>query len=225
MRLILIRHGQTPANVLGRLDTAHPGPGLTERGFEQAAKIPDALRAESIDAIFASTLTRTQLTAAPLAQDRGLAVTILGGIHEIEAGDLEDKSDRDSVRAYLEAVFAWGLGDLDVEMPGGPDGHNFFGRFNADLAEIVESGLETAVVVSHGAAIRVWVAGNAINITPKFVGDHELMNTGIVILEGSFDEGWTLLEWESTPVGGASAEDEAAADPTGETLDDALDGS
>ena len=224
MRLILIRHGQTPANVLGRLDTAHPGPGLTERGLEQAAKIPDALRGESIDAIFASTLTRTQLTAAPLATDRGLAVTILGGIHEIEAGDLEGKTDMHSVRAYLEAVFAWGSGDLDAVMPGGPDGHNFFGRFNADLTEIIESGLETAVVVSHGAAIRVWVAGNATNIEPRFVGEHELMNTGIVILEGSFDEGWTLLEWESTPVGGASAEDEAAEDPTGETLDEARGG-
>ena len=220
MRLILIRHGQTPANVLGQLDTAHPGPGLTERGLEQAAKIPDALEAETIDAIFASTLTRTQLTAAPLAARRGLAVTILGGIHEIEAGDLEMRNDHEAYRGYLGTAFAWGSGDLDVTMPGGEDGHNFFGRFNADVAEIVESGHETAVVVSHGAAIRVWVAGNATNIVPQFVGDRDLMNTGIVILEGSFDEGWTLLEWESTPVGGASAEDEAAADPTGETLDD-----
>ena len=222
MRLILIRHGQTPANVLGQLDTAHPGPGLTERGLEQAAAIPDALRGEQIDAIFASTLTRTQLTAAPLAADRGLAATILGGIHEIEAGDLEGKSDPDSVRAYLETVFAWGLGDLDVAMPGGPDGHNFFGRFNADIAEVAESGVETAVVVSHGAAIRVWVAGNASNIRPQFVADHELMNTGVVILEGSFDDGWTLLEWESTPVGGASVIDEHADDPTGESLDEAV---
>ena len=222
MRLILIRHGQTPANVLGQLDTAHPGPALTERGLEQAAVIPDALRAEAIDAIFASTLTRTQLTAAPLAADRGLAVTILGGIHEIEAGDLEGRSDRDSVRAYLETVFAWGLGDLDVAMPGGPDGHNFFGRFNADIAEIVESGVETAVVVSHGAAIRVWVAGSASNIRPQFVADHELMNTGVVILDGSFDDGWTLLEWESTPIGGVSVVDAAADDPTGETLDEAV---
>lgn len=223
MRLLLIRHGQTPANVLGQLDTAHPGPGLTERGLEQAAKIPDALRDEAIEAIFASTLTRTQLTAAPLARDRGLAVTVLGGIHEIEAGDLEGKSDRDSVRAYLEAVFAWGLGDLDASMPGGPDGHNFFGRFNADIAEIAESGVETAAVVSHGAAIRVWVAANATNIEPRFTADNELMNTGVVILDGSFDTGWTLLEWETTPVGGLELDDAAAEDPTGETLDEARD--
>ena len=67
MRLFLIRHGQTPANVLGELDTAHPGPGLTELGTRQAAVIPDALRLESIDAVFASTLVRTHLTAQPLA--------------------------------------------------------------------------------------------------------------------------------------------------------------
>ena len=66
MRLILVRHGQTPANVLGQLDTAHPGPGLTERGFEQAERVPEALRGENIDAIYVSTLIRTQLTAAPL---------------------------------------------------------------------------------------------------------------------------------------------------------------
>jgi probable phosphoglycerate mutase len=221
MRLILIRHGQTPANVLGQLDTAHPGPGLTELGFDQAARIPDAIRDEDIDALFASTLLRTQLTIAPLAADRGLAVTILGGIHEIEAGDLEGKSDRASVIRYMETAFAWGAGDLEAEMPGGTDGHNFFGRYNADIAEIVDSGAETAVVVSHGAAIRVWVAGTVSNVSRGFVGERDLMNTGIVILEGSFDEGWRLIEWESTPVGGSDLVDAAADDPTGETLDEA----
>ena len=35
MRLLLIRHGETPGNVLGQLDTAHPGPGLTDLGERQ----------------------------------------------------------------------------------------------------------------------------------------------------------------------------------------------
>jgi broad specificity phosphatase PhoE len=221
MRLLLIRHGQTPANVLGQLDTAHPGPGLTALGHEQAASIPAALAGEDIDALFASTLVRTQLTAAPLAADRNLAVTVLGGTHEIEAGDLEGRSDRDAVRAYLETVFAWGSGDLDVRMPGGSDGHHFFGRFNADIAEIVESGADTAAVVSHGAAIRVWIAGNATNVPPSFAGDHDLMNTGIVVVEGTFADGWQLIEWAGTPIGGVELADGAADDPAGETLGEA----
>lgn len=32
MRLLLIRHGETPTNVGYLLDTAVPGPGLTEIG-------------------------------------------------------------------------------------------------------------------------------------------------------------------------------------------------
>ena len=30
MRILFVRHGQTPANVRGLLDTAAPGPGLTK---------------------------------------------------------------------------------------------------------------------------------------------------------------------------------------------------
>ena len=221
MRLFLIRHGQTPANVLGQLDTAYPGPGLTARGQEQAARIPDALNGEPIEALFASTLVRTQLTAAPLADDRRLDVEVKHGLHEIEAGDLEMASDHHSVRRYLETVFAWGAGDLDVTMPGGSSGHEFFGRYNADLQQIAASGASSAAVVSHGAAIRVWVAANARNVAPSFAGQNDLANTGVVVVEGSFTDGWTLTRWAGQPVGGAELADVTAADPTGESLNEA----
>jgi probable phosphoglycerate mutase len=221
MRLLLIRHGQTPANVLGELSTAAPGPGLTELGARQAAMIPDALRDEAIDAIYVSNLVRTHLTAEPLAVDRGLELRELDSIHEIEAGDLEDRSDKEAVRTYLETAFAWGLGDLDVRMPGGATGHEFFERFDAGIAEVAASEVATAVVVSHGAAIRVWVAGRSTNVAPTFAGHNELDNTGIVELQGSPDEGWALISWAGLPIGGADLVDETAADPTGETLDEA----
>ena len=52
MRLILIRHGETPSNVRGSLDTSLPGPGLTDLGQEQAEAIPAATgsRREAIQA-------------------------------------------------------------------------------------------------------------------------------------------------------------------------------
>ncbi|WP_141879379.1 histidine phosphatase family protein [Homoserinimonas aerilata] len=221
MRLLLIRHGQTPANVLGQLDTAHPGPGLTELGLRQAAAIPDALQQQPIDALYASTLLRTHLTAAPLAGARGLDVGIRPGLHEIEAGRLEGLNDKQSVRAYLETVFAWGSGQLDVAMPGGPNGHDFFGRYNDDLSAIAGSGASAAAVVSHGAAIRVWVAANARNIDPMFTAENPLENTGIVVLDGSFATGWDLVQWAGEPIGGAALDDLTAEDATGETLGEA----
>ena len=202
MRLLLIRHGQTPANVLGRLDTAHPGPGLTALGAEQASRSGCA-GCEPIDALFASTLVRTQLTAAPLAQVRGLPVEVLAGLHEVEAGDLESRSDQDAVRTYLETVFAWGPGDLDVGDARQPERPRLLRPLQRGSRQaIAGSGAGVAAVVSHGAAIRVWVAAHAGNVPPLFAADNPLDNTGIVVVDGSFEDGWTLTRWAEQPVGG-----------------------
>jgi probable phosphoglycerate mutase len=218
MRLLLIRHGQTPSNVDGLLDTARPGPGLTELGERQAAEIPDALKHEAIDGIYVSVLRRTLITATPLIVDRGLDPVELPGIHEIEAGDLEMRHDHEAYRIYLETAFAWGMGDLDRRMPGAADGHEFFRRFDESIASVTGN---NAVVFSHGAAIRVWVAGRAINVPPSFAGEHDIQNTGVVELDGSLESGFTLLSWQGTPVGGSDLSDDTAEDPTGETLDEA----
>ena len=122
-RLTLIRHGQTPSNVLGLLDTGAPGPGLTELGQQQAAAIPPLLADVPIDAVYVSKLVRTHVTALPLASSRAIERFELPGIHEVEAGSLEMRGDDDAVRAYMSTAFAWGSGDLDARIPDGPDGH------------------------------------------------------------------------------------------------------
>jgi broad specificity phosphatase PhoE len=218
MRLLLIRHGQTPANVLGLLDTARPGPGLTDLGLEQAGRIPQALAEHPLDALYASTLVRTQHTARPLSQARGLGIEVREGLHEIDAGDLEGRRDRDAVRTYMETVMAWGVGERDIAMPGGADGHEFFGRYDENLRTIAGSGVSAAAIVSHGAAIRVWVAATATNISPTFAAENHLDNTGIVVLDGSFETGWTLTEWAGQPIGGAELADATAQDPSGDPL-------
>lgn len=217
MRLLLIRHGQTPANVRGELATARPGPGLTELGEAQAAAIPEALGDGPIAAIYVSPLRRTSDTAAPLAAAHGLEPTVLEGLEEIEAGDLEDRSDMPSVMAYVRTAFGWVGGDLDARIPGGPDGHEFFARFDGAIARIAAEHPDgTVAVVSHGAAIRVWTASRAANIGPDFAGIRHLDNTGVVVLTGSPDLGWLAETWEGEPVGGERYDDPTAADPLGD---------
>jgi len=218
MRLLLIRHGQTPGNVLGQLDTAFPGPGLTELGVRQAAALPRALADEDIEGLYTSTLLRTQLTAAPLAQAIGLEPVILDGVHEIEAGALEKKTDHESHMRYMGTVFAWSDGNLDVRMPGAFTGHDFFDRFDASVSKVVAAGHSTAAIVSHGAAIRCWAGRRAVDIDTLFAETHQLPNTGIVVLEGDPDSGWSVLNWDRIPVGGLALADPTAEDPTGEAL-------
>ena len=216
MKLLLIRHGQTPGNVAGQLDTAFPGPGLTELGGRQAAALPDALADEAIEALYTSTLLRTQRTVAPLAKSTGLEPAILKGVHEIEAGALEKKTDHESHLRYMSTVFAWTDGDLDVRMPGAFTGHDFFARFDASVEEVASAGHSTAAIVSHGAAIRCWAGRRATDIDTVFAQTHQLPNTGIVALEGDPRNGWKVLHWDQIPVGGMALADRTAEDPTGE---------
>lgn len=220
MRLILIRHGQTPSNVLGLLDTAPPGPGLTDLGFEQAAAIPQALAGERIDAMFASNLTRTQLTAAPLARARGLAVPVRDGIREVAAGDLEMRGDLDAVHAYLAVVGQWLDGRVDVRMPGGAgeSAVEVLGRFDSvvDEAATAVPVDGTAVLVSHGAAIRIWAAARSDNLPDNFGAVNNLRNTGVVILDGEPGSGWTAVSWTDAAIGGPALDDPGESGPAGE---------
>ncbi|MFF8593677.1 histidine phosphatase family protein [Streptomyces sp. NPDC015220] len=207
MRLLLVRHGETPSNLASLLDTAAPGPGLTELGRRQAALLPEALAGEDIEAVYASTLVRTRLTAAPLAAARGLGVTVRDGIREVSAGALEmEPGGSERGRAYLRTVLAWAAGDRELRMPGagGESGGEVLARYDAVVAEAADSGAGTVAMVSHGAAIRLWTAVRAHNLDADFVAAHPLRNTGVVILEGSPADGWKALSWAGavvTPAG------------------------
>jgi probable phosphoglycerate mutase len=212
VRLILIRHGETPSNVAGALDTAVPGAPLTALGHRQAAALPAVLTTEPVAAVHASPLVRTQLTAAPLATTRGLDVVVSDGLEEIAAGHLEMRTDADAIAAYADTVAAWIKGDLGVTMPGGTDGHAFFERYDAAVRALVDGHAPSATVVavSHGAAIRTFASRHG---GPR---EQRLLNTGAVVLEGSPTDGWAVTRWSHHPLGGAHLIDEQAVDPTGD---------
>lgn len=204
MRLILVRHGQSPSNIDHLIDTAVPGPPLTALGLTQAAALPAALAGEQVDAIYASSMLRAQMTAAPLAEQRGLPVVVRDGLREVTAGDLEMAGDDASIEAYLSIVFAWSAGDLARRMPGGDTGAETFARYDAVVAEAAASTSGSVVMVSHGAAIRMWVAGRAGNLSPAFAATNPLENTGVIILEGDPSDGWRVDAWTDRIVGGVA---------------------
>ncbi|MGO4454997.1 histidine phosphatase family protein [Arthrobacter sp. RAF14] len=185
MRLFLVRHGQTPSNVLRALDTGRPGPGLTELGQEQARALVERLAEEHLDAVYASPLLRAQLTAGPLSQSRNLQARVLEGLEEIGAGVLEMLNDDDSCASYGAHVIAWGRGDAASRIDGAEDSATFFTRFDAAVEEMARThGPESTVVaVSHGAAIRCWTAARVAH-EGVFDVRQPLANTGIVALEG-----------------------------------------
>jgi broad specificity phosphatase PhoE len=215
MRLLLIRHGQTLDNVHGELGTVVPGPILTELGDEQAAAIPAALSGEHIEGIYASSMQRTSLTAAPLAAALGLEVEILDGLKEIGAGDFEGRSDKDSVRAYMGTILSWWQ-DSAARIPGSESGDEFFARFTDAVGRAAAAHRGTVAIFSHGAALRTWASAISRNIDEAFSRLHDLPNTAMIVLEGSPEDGWVATHWNGEPVGGEALDDPTAIDPTGE---------
>lgn len=216
MRLFLLRHGQTHGNVSGALDTAFPGLDLTDLGRRQAEAAGRALADEGIAAIAVSTLVRTSQTAGPLAAALVLTPAEHDGLREISAGDFEMRGDEEAILGYLGTVARWLDGDLEQRMPGGETGRALLERYDEAIARTCALGVDTALVVSHGAAIRTWV-------THRASGDHApvhegLHNTGCITLDGDLDTGWTIVNWEREPIGGAWLDDATAPDPTGEDL-------
>lgn len=188
MLLYLIRHGQTASNVNRLLDTAHPGAPLTVEGHAQAETLAARLAAQPIEAVYSSDLTRAAQTAAPLAGRLGLGVRQLPGLREIPAGVEEMSTDWTT---YIDMLFRWPH-EPSFRLEGSEDATTFMARYDAAIQRISESH-RVAAAVSHGAAMRVWVPFRASNMeTPS---QRRLANTDVVLLEGSFRIGWTVLSW------------------------------
>ena len=211
-----MRHGQTHANVSGELDTAHPGLDLTDLGRAQAVAASKALADEHLDAVYVSSRVRTHQTAAPTADGRGIALTQLDGLEEIQAGDFEMRADHDAVAGYIGSVATWLDGDLTHRMPGSETGEEFLARFDAAVRVILEAGHDAALVVSHGAALRTWVSTRMEPHPDAPPATQPLHNTALIVLEGDFDAGWRMISWQGHPVGGDYLEDPTAEDPTGD---------
>jgi 2,3-bisphosphoglycerate-dependent phosphoglycerate mutase len=82
VEVALIRHG-LPNRVEG---VVKPDPGLTDRGFEHARAVADAMVLLPVRAIASSGLRRARQTAVPTAEKLGLAVDVHADLAEFDSG-------------------------------------------------------------------------------------------------------------------------------------------
>jgi broad specificity phosphatase PhoE len=200
LRLYLIRHGQTSGNVQGALDTALPGPPLTDLGQSQAQALADAIGDEPIVAVYASQATRAQQTAAPLALRLGVDVQVIEGVKEVDAGDVEGRTDREAIVVYMDAVRAWTRGELTVGIPGGETGQQVRTRMLDAVGQLRAKHEETdpdgvVVLVSHGGAMRLGAEWLADNVPAEVANSGLIPNTGILELHSLPDGRWHCVRW------------------------------
>ena len=149
---MLWRHGQTAWNVEGRFQGQSDIP-LDETGEQQATRAARLLAALEPDAIFSSDLVRAMATAAPLARLTGLTVVPDKELRERYGGAWEGLTDTEIRARYPVEHEQW-------RPPGGETTSAVAERAGAALERIGDSLTPgtLAVVVSHGAALRLGAA-------------------------------------------------------------------
>lgn len=200
-RLVLVRHGQSHANVERRLDTRPPGAPLTALGRQQARMFARNL-AKPPAMLVHSVAVRAVQTAGEIGRELGFGARELDGIHEVQVGELEDRSDDAAIAAFESVYQKWHEGDLSLSMPGGETGHQVLERYVSAITELRLRHLDDhdfpgdIVVVSHGAAIRL-VASALAGVEHSFALDHHLTNTEAVVLAPITDGRWSCVQWGS----------------------------
>lgn len=199
MVITLVRHAESLGNTSGLIDTKVPGPDLTARGRAQADNLAVQLAGKDYDCAFASTMVRTEQTAAPTVAEQGLNLGIQPGLREIEAGEYEGTPEADALSGYLQAPVKWLSGDLTARIPGSIDGNEFDGRVDQALLDVQRRGCANPVIFSHGGTIMFWSMMNAGNADKNKLATDPMRNGGRVVLQGSPQKGWTIVEWVGNP--------------------------
>jgi broad specificity phosphatase PhoE len=197
------------------INTMVPGPELTDTGEQQASDLAIALQHSGIDEIWASTMIRSQETAAPLAHELGLSIEPLqAGLNEINAGIFEgaptNVGDLPVGGAlYLLAPALWTLGLTSVPELGSTDANGivFDQRVDQAVQTIYDGSAagDTDAVFSHEGTIAIWTLMNVNNpdyalvLKELFTTGELLPYTGQVVVDGSPGD-WTLVSWDGTPV-------------------------
>ncbi len=104
--LILVRHGQSQANLEARF-AGHWNIPLTEMGHAQAENTARFLSDYPIDRIYSSDLCRSMETAAPLSLRTGLSVIPDPELREINAGLWEGKKFSELQTEFPESYGVW----------------------------------------------------------------------------------------------------------------------
>jgi len=155
LKLYFLRHGETVSSKSGTycgiLDI-----DLTPSGYEMAQDFATAYQDLSWQAIFTSSLKRTQQTAQPLAEKLGLKIQIREGLREIYYGQWEGKTPHEVNTEYHDDYVSW-LADPGWNSPTGGEKGIDIARRSSEVLEEIESTYKegNVLVVSHKATIRI----------------------------------------------------------------------
>lgn len=158
MRLWLVRHGETDANVAG-VFCGHAPAVLTTRGIEQARTLNSLLQGVAFDQVLCSELERARHTARLVLDGADVPVETTPLLNEMFFGDWEMRHHRDLAVEDVENWAAWCADWENTVPPAGEGFQAFSARVSEFLAQLTKhNDRENVLLVSHQGVLSLLIA-------------------------------------------------------------------
>ena len=208
-RILAIRHGETAWNVDTRLQ-GHLDIPLNEAGLRQASHLAQALaQRDTVDAIYASDLSRAHATASAIAQAMGQTVAVHAGLRERHFGVFQGRTFAQIEAELPEHALQWRKRVPEWTPPGG--GESLVTLRERILKTVDELAAQhkgqQIVLVAHGGVLDVLYRA-ATRLTLQAPRTWQLTNTAVNRLLWT-PEGLSLVGWGDTSHLEALGKDEA----------------
>lgn len=164
--IYLVRHGENTANLTGEFSCKYVDYSLTPKGILQAEQTAAFFKDKHIDEIYTSPLKRARETAAIIAQELNLPVTVLEQFREVNVGSLElQPPTAENWELHNSIVFSWFAGQHELSFPDGENYLELLKRMRGGLLEVTR-GKEgkNIVIVGHGGIFTFTIKDICTNV-------------------------------------------------------------
>lgn len=185
---LLVRHADhdwVGRGFAGRL----PDVSLNAKGHQQARQLVERLRGQPLDAVYCSPQPRTQQTARPLAEARGLEIRVEPAFDEVDLGEWQGRTFEE-VR-HQEAWRQWLERRGSAQPPGGEPFDGVPRRAMAGLRTLLARHPDRYVmIVSHGDVLKAMIA-DVLGLSLDRLESFDVAPASVSVL--AMGEGWAQL--------------------------------
>jgi phosphoserine phosphatase len=154
-RLILIRHGETEWNVIGRYQ-GQADPPLNQQGVAQSYQLAEQLVETGLDILYTSPLLRAAQTAQILVEKLTIPLYVEPRFMEIHQGDWQTRLRSEINQLYPDLFNRWEKEPWEVSPPNGESLPQVQDRVIAAAEEIINQYLHQCVgIVTHRIPIAL----------------------------------------------------------------------
>ena len=183
MRLIIVRHGESEWNRIGRYQGQCDAP-LSDLGLRQAEALARRLSDEPLDIIFASPLQRAAKTAEAIARYHpNIPFEHTAALMEIHHGDWQGLMTEEVIARYGTGLQEWREHPTRAQMPNGESFSNILKRV-LDFKERLcaeYSGCDV-LVSTHDVVVKILVA-DALGMNMDRINRIWVTNASISVIE------------------------------------------